>query len=705
MAVELVVVEEGGVEVTSSNVVIEVGFSVGAPGPAGPAGATGPAGPAGPQGNPGPAGATGATGPAGPAGTTGPAGPTGPAGTTDHSALSNLATGDPHPQYATSSAVEFVSGGTTLSGNPRVIVVTSTGTVTFPATVASSSYGREWRIVNLAGATITLDAGTSGLLFSGSEQTIPLRAGRLISTYPVAIAALGNLYAIQFLAPAGAAGGAIGAFDVLGGTNLTATTAVDGSTVTLDLDAHAASHANGGADEVALDASQTTSGTFDTARLGSGTPTALTFLDGTGAWTSDVPVYVAVKNTSGGTLPKGAAVYATGSVGASGKVEVAAADADDPAKMPALGILSAEVADNASGHAVLFGVLRGLDTSAYSVNAPLYVSTTAGVLTSTKPTGASEAIQNIARVIRVSSSSGEVVVGGALRTNDVPNSIDAGKLTSGTVAPARLPDLAPLYGDGRDGAATISGTTTLTDDAYYSDLTVTGTLNTGNFRVFVSGTLSGNGTIACNGFSQTVSSSSSANGVSGQVFAASGNGGSGGTTTGTQAGGVSNRIGGAGGKGGNGPSGAGGAAQTGGALSNAAGGLKYAADPIGLRTGQGIGSTSGRVLGGAGGSGGGGDGSFGGGGGGGGGGILYLCARAVTFTGSIEAKGGYGSTRTGNLGGGGGGGGGVVIVVTGSDTQTFTTSAAGGAGGAGAGTGTAGDPGVDGQVEVFLGVK
>jgi hypothetical protein len=202
--------------------------------------------------------------------------------------------------------------------------------------------------------------------------------------------------------------------------------------------AHATSHQDGGTDELALDASQTTSGTFNVARLGTGTPTAYTVLDGTGAWTDNVPVFVPVKNTSGSTIAKGAPVFATGSVGASGAVEVAPADCDDAAKMPAIGLLDSQLTNNATGYAVVVGLLRGVDTSAYSINAPLYVATTAGQLTGTKPTGTSELIQNIGRVVRVNASNGEILVLGPGRTNDVPNAIDAGKITSGTVDNARL---------------------------------------------------------------------------------------------------------------------------------------------------------------------------------------------------------------------------------------------------------------------------
>ncbi len=202
--------------------------------------------------------------------------------------------------------------------------------------------------------------------------------------------------------------------------------------------AHAASHQDGGSDELALDASQTTSGQFNVARLGIGTPTAFTFLDGTGAWTSDVPVFVPVKNTTASTIAKGAPVYATGTVGATSTIEIAPADADDSAKMPAIGLTESQLVANATGYVIVVGTLKGVDTSAYTINQALYVSTTAGQLTGTKPTGASELIQNIGRITRVNSNNGEILVLGPGRTNDVPNAIDAGKLTSGTVATARL---------------------------------------------------------------------------------------------------------------------------------------------------------------------------------------------------------------------------------------------------------------------------
>jgi hypothetical protein len=288
---------------------------------------------------------------------------------------------------------------------------------------------------------------------------------------------------------------------------------------------------------------------------------------------------------------------------------------------------------------------------------------------------------------------------------------NASEITTGTLAAAQLPNLQPLYGAGGDGNATITGTTTLTKDGYYDNLTVNGTLNTANFRLFVSGTLAGTGTIACNGVNGTNSATGAA-AVAAQVFAASGAGGSGQTgSSGSSGSAVTNRLGGTGGAGGDGVMEFGGAAQTGTALVANQGGLDLLQDPLSLRSGTAIGSSTVRVAGGAGGSAGGADSdNLAGGGGGSGGGIVYLCARNVTFTGSIEAKGGNGGARTvaGNAtGGGGGGGGGVVCVVTGSGTQTFTTSVAGGAGGAAGPVagGNAGSSGGAGRSQVFLGVK
>jgi hypothetical protein len=141
-------------------------------------------------------------------------------------------------------------------------------------------------------------------------------------------------------------------------------------------------------------------------------------------------IHILVKNVSGGSLTKGTPVYATGAVGASGAVEVEASLAGTGSTMPAMGLLDQDLANNGEGDVVVSGVLQHIDTDTpgYSVGDELYVAASGG-LTTTRPTGSSELVQKIGKVIRVQQNTGEILVQGAGRTNDVPNSFT----TSGDV--------------------------------------------------------------------------------------------------------------------------------------------------------------------------------------------------------------------------------------------------------------------------------
>ena len=184
-----------------------------------------------------------------------------------------------------------------------------------------------------------------------------------------------------------------------------------------------------------INATQTTAGIFSPARLASGTADATTFLRGDSTWSDDVPLQVSVKNTSGGALTKGTPVYATGTVGSTAVIEIAAADASVSAKMPAIGLLLQDLAVNATGLVMVMGTITAINTLGYAINSGMFVAPGGG-LTNTRPTASTDLVQNVARVTRVSATTGSVLVLGPGRTNDVPNLIATNFLASSGTASA-----------------------------------------------------------------------------------------------------------------------------------------------------------------------------------------------------------------------------------------------------------------------------
>ena len=272
-------------------------------------------------------------------------------------------------------------------------------------------------------------------------------------------------------------------------------------------------------------------------------------------------------------------------------------------------------------------------------------------------------------------------------------------------------------GDGSDADPAISsGTTTLTRDMYYANLTLSGgTLATAGWCIYVKGTFTwSGGALQCNGTAGGVGSGSSgvggvtAFGVAGPHL---GSPGAAGTQTVTQpvTSGSILGFGGAGGLGG--PSGG-----SGGTVGSFYGGASrnYKMPPFrqGYQRrdpyGQSLPITTATPIvsmpfgGGTGGGGGCGDGTRQGGSGGEGGGLLFVIANSIVITGSptASATGGAGGAgqASGNCGGGGGGGGGAGILIYGSISGSPPSiTVTGGSGGAATGTGTAGQSGSSGS--------
>jgi hypothetical protein len=300
-----------------------------------------------------------------------------------------------------------------------------------------------------------------------------------------------------------------------------------------------------------------------------------------------------------------------------------------------------------------------------------------------------------------------------------------------------------IYGDGSRGDATITGTTTMNEDRFYNNLTIssTGILIPNNYRIFVkekleiqaggairhngrnaAGTLPGgniqiNGTLRSFGriganprfadvtLNLTGSGSQTGGGANLNVVAqpnVPGNNtlfGAGSTATFT------------GWNGGNGGSatlsGGTGYAGTLLAIEGTSRSLIYllktgyfgggAGIFLTTELGCGPGGASGAVDAGTPAT------DYGGPGGGGGGGILIF-AKEILNNGTIEAKGGNGAAgahATAKAGGGGGGAGGVIITVCRFPTNLGTLDVSGGTGGAGVNGGSAGGQGNTGLVMSF----
>ena len=186
----------------------------------------------------------------------------------------------------------------------------------------------------------------------------------------------------------------------------------------------------------------------------------LSYDSGTGVFSYVSPTTVAdansvtleVRNTTGSTIPKGAAVYISGHNG--NKILIDLADADASGKYPAIGLAAGAIANNSDGEVTVYGELAGIDTSSYTIGDVLYLSSTAGALTNTRPTSNADAVQNIGKVAR-SDSNGIIIVSGSGRANDIPNLTDThvfiggssgneeralatGDILSGTFADARI---------------------------------------------------------------------------------------------------------------------------------------------------------------------------------------------------------------------------------------------------------------------------
>lgn len=117
---------------------------------------------------------------------------------------------------------------------------------------------------------------------------------------------------------------------------------------------------------------------------------------------------VRVYNGSGATITNGSVVAVTGAQGQRPSVVLADADSE-PLSAATLGIATENIANGAEGFVATFGVVNGLDTSAFTAGTPVYLSQTAGGLTATRPSAPAHTVF-IGWVLHVNASSGRLFI-------------------------------------------------------------------------------------------------------------------------------------------------------------------------------------------------------------------------------------------------------------------------------------------------------
>lgn len=339
--------------------------NVGNTGPTGPTGAQGIQGPTGPTGAQGIQGNTGPTGPTGSQGNTGPTGPTGAQGIQ----------GDTGP-----------TGPTGAQGN--------TG-----PTGPTGSQGAQGN---------TGPTGPTGP--TGADSTVAGPTGPTGSTGNTGNT--GPTGPTGALGPTGPAGSGSG--DVLGPGASTDNAIVrwDGTSGTLIQNSGVVLDDN---DEF----NNTAAVSFDTTATVAPAVAKLQWDDGDGTLAvrlkgGNVDLQIGQENialsynNSASTIAKGKVVAVNGAQGQRPAVVLADADSE-PLSAATLGVTSESIASGAEGFVTTFGVLRGIDTSAYAAGTPIWLSQTAGEFTSTKPVAPAHLVF-LGWVIKSNASSGEIFI-------------------------------------------------------------------------------------------------------------------------------------------------------------------------------------------------------------------------------------------------------------------------------------------------------
>lgn len=375
--------------------------SQGIQGPTGPTGSqgiqgdTGPTGPTGIQGNVGPTGPTGDqgiqgnTGPTGPTGSQGDIGPTGPTG-------SQGIQGNVGPTGPT--GIQGDIGPTGPTGAQGVVGPTGPTGPTGADSFVPGPTGPTGTTGNTGPTGPTGDIGNTGPTGpTGSTGS----TGNTGPTGPTGA-----------LGPTGPAGSGSG--DVLGPGASTDNAVVrwDGTSGTIIQNSGVVLDDNdefSGVAAVGFDTAATVTPAIGKLQWDDGDGTLAVRLKGGNVDLQLGQENIALSyNNSASTIAKGKVVAVNGAQGQRPAVVLADADSE-PLSAATLGVTSESIASGAEGFVTTFGVLRGIDTSAYAAGTPIWLSQTAGEFTSTKPVAPAHLVF-LGWVIKSNASSGEIFI-------------------------------------------------------------------------------------------------------------------------------------------------------------------------------------------------------------------------------------------------------------------------------------------------------
>lgn len=250
-------------------------------------------------------------------------------------------------------------------------------------------------LTNLRDATVTIKAGTGGTdVVSDLNGTVTLVAGTNVTIS-------GDNTAKTVTINASGTGG--GLTDIVQDT----TPQLGG-----DLDVNGNSIVSASNGNIAITPNGTGSVVIDGNAMpqDQGTADQVLITDGAGqtSWSEVKTVYSLVYNAEATTISKGQPVYLFSATGANPSVKLAL-NTSDTTSAKTYGLAAENITAGSTGRVVIQGVLKNIDTGSYSAGDTLYLGSTAGSMTTTKPYAPNHLVY-LGVVTTVNSTSGRIIV-------------------------------------------------------------------------------------------------------------------------------------------------------------------------------------------------------------------------------------------------------------------------------------------------------